>query len=148
MAWWWLEVWWSLGGACGWPNSHYERLWVIHHDGVSKNQPVVSTWSLRGSRGSYTLARGAPTRTSGEWWLSDTSAKHRRIPSSLFTLSIYFEYLLCAIQFMSLYFYNCHARVGLELRLQVFCAVEKLETLSRHKGLIGLTIWFNYCKEF
>ena len=34
---------------------------------------------------------GAPTRTSGEWRLSDTLAKHHRIPSPLFTLSIYFE---------------------------------------------------------
>ena len=34
---------------------------------------------------------GAPTRTSGEWRLSDTSAKHRRVPPSIFTLSIYFE---------------------------------------------------------
>jgi hypothetical protein len=34
---------------------------------------------------------GAPTRTSGEWRLSDTSAKHHRVPLSLFTLSIYFE---------------------------------------------------------
>ena len=42
---------------CGWPNSSYERLWVIHRDGVSKNQHVESTWSLRGSRESYTLAR-------------------------------------------------------------------------------------------
>jgi hypothetical protein len=41
--------------ACGWPNSSCERLWVIHHDGVSKNQPVESTWSLCGSRGCYTL---------------------------------------------------------------------------------------------
>ena len=30
---------------------------------------------------------GAPTRTSGEWRLSDTLAKHRRVPPSLFTLS-------------------------------------------------------------
>ena len=43
--------------ACGWPNSSCEQLWVIHSDGVLKNQPVESTWSLRGSRGSYTLAR-------------------------------------------------------------------------------------------
>ena len=34
---------------------------------------------------------GAPMRTSGEWRLSDTSAKHHRVPPSLFTLSIYFE---------------------------------------------------------
>jgi hypothetical protein len=43
--------------ACGWPNSSCERLWVIHRDGVSKNQLVESTWSLCRSRGSYTLAR-------------------------------------------------------------------------------------------
>ena len=86
---------------------------------------------------------GAPTRTSGEWRLSDSSAKHRRVPPPLFTLSIYFE------QFNSchLHSYNCHARVGLEHRLQVFCAVEQLETLSRHKGLIELTVGFNYYKE-
>ena len=77
--------------ACGWPNSSCERLWVIHRDGVSNNQPVESTWSLRGSRGSYTLCAGAPTSTSGEWRLSDTSVKHRRVPPSLFTSRIYFE---------------------------------------------------------
>jgi hypothetical protein len=57
MAWWWLGAWWSSGGACGWPNSSCERLWAIHRNGVSKNQPVESTWSSYGSRGSYTLAR-------------------------------------------------------------------------------------------
>ena len=31
--------------------------WAIHRDGVSKNQPVESTWALRGSKGSKTLAR-------------------------------------------------------------------------------------------
>jgi hypothetical protein len=41
--------------ACGWLNSSCERLWVIHHDGVSKNQPVESTWSLRGLRGATPL---------------------------------------------------------------------------------------------
>ena len=30
---------------------------------------------------------GAPTTTSGEWRLSNTSAKHRRVPHSLITLS-------------------------------------------------------------
>ena len=34
---------------------------------------------------------GAPMRTSGEWLLFDTSTKHRHVPPSLFTLSIYFE---------------------------------------------------------
>jgi hypothetical protein len=42
---------------------------------------------------------GAPTRTSEEWWLSDTLEKYRHIPISLFTLSIY----IWAIQFMSLH---------------------------------------------
>jgi hypothetical protein len=32
---------------------------------------------------------GAPTRTSREWRLSDTSEKHHRVPLPLFTLSIY-----------------------------------------------------------
>ena len=55
-------------------------------------------WSVEEStrRGHLILARikgelhpctGAPTRTSGEWRLSDTSAKHRRVSSHLFTLS-------------------------------------------------------------
>ena len=34
-----------------------ERFWAIHRDGVSKNQLVEITWSLRGPRGSKTLAR-------------------------------------------------------------------------------------------
>jgi len=42
---------------------------------------------------------GAPTRTSGEWRLSDTLAKHHDI-SFLFTLSIYFQ------AFQSLYLYS------------------------------------------
>ena len=32
--------------------------------------------------------------------------------------------------------------------MQVICAVEQLKTLFRHKGLIGLTVVLNYCKEF
>ena len=42
-----------MGGSC----QACERFWAIHRDGVSKNQPVESTWSLRGPRGSKTLAR-------------------------------------------------------------------------------------------
>ena len=42
-----------MGGSC----QACERFWAIHRDRVSKNQPVESTWSLRGSRGSKTLAR-------------------------------------------------------------------------------------------
>ena len=42
-----------MGGSC----QACERFWAIHHDGVSKNQLVGSTWSLRGSRGSKAFAR-------------------------------------------------------------------------------------------
>jgi len=42
-----------VGGSC----QVCERLWAIHRDGVSKNQPVESTWSLHGPRGSKTLVR-------------------------------------------------------------------------------------------
>jgi len=42
-----------VGGSC----QACERLWAIHRDGVLKNQPEESTWSLRGPRGSKTLAR-------------------------------------------------------------------------------------------
>jgi hypothetical protein len=40
---------------------------------------------------------GAPTRTSGEWRLSDTSEKHRRVPNpyfQAFTFLYYFHYLV------------------------------------------------------
>ena len=42
-----------MGGSC----QACERLWAIHCDGVSKDEPVESTWSLHGPRGSKTLAR-------------------------------------------------------------------------------------------
>jgi len=42
-----------VGGSC----QACERFWAIHRDVVSKNQPVESTWSLHGPRGSKTLAR-------------------------------------------------------------------------------------------
>jgi len=41
----------------GGPSRSCERLWAIHRAGEAKDQPVESTWSLRRSRGSYTLAR-------------------------------------------------------------------------------------------
>ena len=68
--------------------------WAIHRDGVSKNQPVESTWSLRGSRGSKTLAR-VLQRGQVESGDSDTSAKHHRALSSTTPLhsSIYFVFL-------------------------------------------------------
>ena len=66
---------------------------------------------------------GAPMRTSGEWWLSDTSAKHRRVPFSLyllwaFTLSIYFEQFNTCFTSIELL-----AKVSLEHRLRVRCAL-------------------------
>ena len=42
-----------MGGLC----QACERFWAIHRDGVSKNQPIGNTWSLRGPRGSKPLAR-------------------------------------------------------------------------------------------
>jgi hypothetical protein len=50
-------------------------------------------------KGELHLCAGAPTRTSREWWLSNTLKKYHRVPLPLFTLSIY----IYAIQFMSLY---------------------------------------------
>jgi len=41
-----------VGGSC----QACERLWAIHRDGVSKNQPIESTWSLCGPRESKALA--------------------------------------------------------------------------------------------
>ena len=42
-----------MGGSC----QACERFWAIYHDGVLKNQPIESTWSLRGPTGSKALAR-------------------------------------------------------------------------------------------
>ena len=42
-----------MGGSC----QACELFWAIHRDRVSKNQPIESTWSLCGPRGSKTLAR-------------------------------------------------------------------------------------------
>jgi len=42
-----------VGGSC----QACEQLGAIHCDGVSKNQPIESTWFLCGPRGSKALAR-------------------------------------------------------------------------------------------
>ena len=47
-------------------------------------------WILARIKGELHPSVGAPTRTSGEWRLSDTSAKHHHAPP-FFTLCIYFE---------------------------------------------------------
>ena len=67
--------------------------------------------------------------------LSDTSAKHRRVPPSLFTLSnsILVNYIH-RIAMLSM--------IGTWV-VKLLC-VRLIETLSGHKGLIGLTVEFNY----
>jgi hypothetical protein len=50
------------------------------------------------------------------------------VPIPLFMLSIY----ICAITFMSLHYYNCHASVGLELVCKTL--VRRIETLLGTRG--------------
>jgi len=79
---------------CGWLVS---GLWVVFGD--SPWQSVEESAHrehlvLARTKGEQGPCAGAPTRTSGEWRLSDTSAKHRRVPSCSHPLlsSIYFEH--------------------------------------------------------
>jgi len=80
-----------VGGSC----QACERFWVIYHDGVSKNQPYREHLVLVRTKGEQDPCTGPPTRTSGEWRLFDTSAKHHRVLHALllyflaFTLSFY-----------------------------------------------------------
>ena len=63
-----------------------ESLVIIRCDKeLARREHSVLAWI----EGELHTCAGAPTRTSGEWRLSDTLAKHRRVP-----LSLYFEYLL------------------------------------------------------
>jgi hypothetical protein len=61
-----------------------KRFWVIHRVGVTKNQPLESTLILVGIKGERYPCAGAPTRTNGEFQLSDTLVKHCRVPFPLF----------------------------------------------------------------
>ena len=70
------------------------KLWAVVGDSPwwsvkesTRREHLILAWI----KGELHPCAGAPTRTSGEWRLSDTSAKHHRVPLSLFTLSIYFE---------------------------------------------------------
>ena len=74
----------------------------LNSGAVFRSQTVCHIDSSR-IKGELHPYMGAPTRTSGEWRLSDTSVKHRRVLSSLFTLSIYFEHLLCAIHLVFIF---------------------------------------------
>ena len=49
----------------------------------TRREHLILAW-IKGELHPYA---GAPTSTSREWRLSATSAKHRRVPPSLFTLS-------------------------------------------------------------
>ena len=56
----------------------------------ARREHFVVAWT-KGEQDPYA---GAPTRTSGEWRLSDTSAKHRRV---LLALIFYFLALILSI---------------------------------------------------
>ena len=51
----------------------------------TRREHLILAWI----KGELHLCAGAPTRTSGEWRLSDTSGKHHLVPFPLFTLNIY-----------------------------------------------------------
>jgi hypothetical protein len=73
---------------------------------------------------------GAPMRTSGEWRLSDTLGKHRRVPYS-FTL----KQLLSSITFVAcLYSRIAMLESELEFRVQNFLSVESLGTFLGTRG--------------
>jgi hypothetical protein len=57
MAWWRLEHGDHLGGFVGDLAQDCKRPWGIHRAGVTKDHLIVSTWFLRGPRGSDTLAQ-------------------------------------------------------------------------------------------
>ena len=61
-------------------------------EGSTRREHLILAWI----KGELHPCVGAPTRTSGEWRLSDTSAKHRRVLPPLFTLSnsIFVIYIL------------------------------------------------------
>ena len=79
-----------MGGSC----QACERFWAIYHDRVSKNQLVESTWSLRGLRGSNTLAwvlqRGLVE--SGDSSIPRQNITEHFLPLLLY-FSIYFVFL-------------------------------------------------------
>jgi len=81
--------------SCGWLVSSLSGVlgdsprWSVEES--ARREHLVLAWT----EGEQGPCAGAPTRTSGEWRLSDTSAKHHRILLALilyilaFTLSIY-----------------------------------------------------------
>ena len=78
-----------MGGSC----QACERFWAIHRNGVSKNQPVESTWSLRGPRGSKTLAQ---VLQRGLVESGDSLIPRQNIVEHFLTLLLYFlAFTLC-----------------------------------------------------
>jgi hypothetical protein len=62
----------------------------------ARREHLILTWI----KGELHPCAGAPTRTGGEWRLSDTSGKHRRVPNSLLS-SNYFLVLLLLLDLLS-----------------------------------------------
>ena len=78
-----------MGGSC----QACERFWAIHRDGVSKNQPVESTCSLQGPRGSKTLAR---VLQRGLVESGDSPIPRQNIAEHFLPLLLYFlAFILC-----------------------------------------------------
>jgi len=84
-----------MGGSC----QACERFWAIHHDGVSKNEPVESTWSLRVPRGSKTLAR---VLQRGLVECGDSPIPRQNIAEHFLPLLLYILVLLCVFTFLEL----------------------------------------------
>ena len=84
-----------MGGSC----QACEQFWAIHHDEVSKNQPVESTWSLCGPRGSKTLAR---VLQRGLLESGDSPMPQQNIAEHFLPLILYFLALLCVFTFLEL----------------------------------------------
>jgi hypothetical protein len=62
----------------------------------ARREHLILTWI----KGELHPFMGAPTRTSGEWRLSDTSRKYRRVPNLLLS-SNYFLVLLLLLGLLS-----------------------------------------------
>jgi hypothetical protein len=62
----------------------------------ARREHLILAWI----KGELHPCAGAPTRTSGEWRLSDTSGKYRRVPNPLLS-SNYFLVLLLLLVLLS-----------------------------------------------
>jgi len=111
-------------------------LWAVLGDSLRRSVEESARREhlvLARTKGEQYPCAGAPTRTSGEWQLSDTSVKHHRALSCPLPLlsSIYFVQLLWVFTFLEL---PCYNRIG--TRLQNFLSGSSLVTLGT-RGEIG-----------